>query len=120
MELSNREMRFLANRAKLINAWRYVGTILLVGLIGVSAWLFWFSPLLCNPFAVLSRLNNDAMPVSTMALSAVLLPVMFLTCVVLALAILLLAFAAFANERKYLTVISKMAGLSPETQADTE
>jgi hypothetical protein len=120
MELSNEEMYFLAKRARLVKAWRYVGTVLLVGVIGISAWLFRFRPLLADPFTVLARLNNDSIPASTMALSAALLPIMFLICMVLALAILLFTFAAFANEKKYLSVIRKMAGISAATPAETE
>lgn len=110
MELSNQEKCFLASRARLVHAWRYVGSGLVVGVIGISVWLFWFRPLLANPFAVLSRLNNDFIPASTMVLSAVMLPVMFLICMLLVLAILLFAFAAFANERKYLAIVSRFWG----------
>jgi hypothetical protein len=106
-------MQFLANRARLVSTWRYVGIVLLVGLVGLGLVLFWFVPLLANPFMVMARLNGDSIPSSTMALSTALLPITFLTCMLLALAIVLFVFAAFSNERKYLAIVRKMTQSTP-------
>lgn len=113
MDLSEQEMQFLANRARLVSTWRYVGIVLLVGLVGLGLVLFWFVPLLANPFMVMARLNGDSIPSSTMALSTALLPITFLTCMLLALAIVLFVFAAFSNERKYLAIVRKMTQSTP-------
>lgn len=113
MDLSEQEMQFLANRARLVSTWRYVGIVLLVGLVGLGLALFWFVPLLANPFTVMARLNGDSIPSSTMALSTALLPITFLTCMLLALAIVLFVFAAFSNERKYLAIVRKMTQSTP-------
>lgn len=113
MDLSEQEMQFLANRARLVSTWRYVGIVLLVGLVGLGLVLFWFVPLLANPFTVMARLNGDSIPSSTMALSTALLPITFLTCMLLALAIVLFVFAAFSNERKYLAIVRKMTQSTP-------
>ncbi len=123
MDLTEQEVRFLAHRTKLVNAWRYVGVVLLVGVAGFAGWLFWFAPLLANPFTVLTRLENSSIPPSTMALSTALLPIVFLTCIVLALAIVLFVFSAISNERKHLAIVQRMTGILisiPSTVTSTE
>ena len=113
MQLSNEEQQFLAKRTRFVQTWRYVGAILLVMLIGLGMWLFWSKPLLADPFVVLSRLNSGSVPASTMALMAGLLPVVVLMCMVLAITIVLFAFAAFSNEKKYLTIIKTKTEVAP-------
>ncbi len=110
MDLSEQEVRFLANRTRLANAWCYVGVVLLFSVASLAGALFWFVPLLANPFTVLTRLQDDSIPQSTMALSTALLPIVVLTCLFLTMAIVLFIFAAFANERTYLSIVQKVAG----------
>jgi len=110
MDLSDQERQFLAKRIRLVRAWKYVGVVLIVGLTGLWVSLFWFVPLLANPFEVMTRLNADSIPPSTMALSTALLPIIFLTCFLLALVIVLFTFASFSNERNYLVIIQKKNG----------
>jgi hypothetical protein len=112
MDLTEQEVRFLAHRTRLVNAWRYVGVVLLASLAGVVGWLFWFVPLLANPFSVLTLLKDASIPSSTMALSTAMLPIVFLICILLALAIVLFVFAAVSNERKYLSIVQRMTGPS--------
>jgi uncharacterized membrane protein len=107
MQLSYEEQRFVAKRAKLMRTWRYVGAILLAMIIGLGMWLFWSNPLLANPFVVMARLKGDSIPESTMALMAGMLPVIVLLCIVLAVTAILFVFAAFSNEKKYLTIIQR-------------
>ncbi len=107
MQLSDEEQSFVANRARLIRTWRHVGAILLAMMIGFGMWLFLTKPLLANPFVVMTRLKSDSIPESTMALMAGMLPVVFLLCIVLVIAIILYIFAASSNEKKYLTIIQR-------------
>jgi hypothetical protein len=109
MYLSEDEARFVAKRSRLVKAWRPLGVLLLIGVSALAGWLFWSVPLLANPFAVLDRLQADAIPAANMALATVMLPVVFLVCVLLAVAIVLLVFAAMSNERKYLTIVRRLA-----------
>jgi hypothetical protein len=108
MQLDKQEQAFLARRARLIGAWPYAGGFLLTTLIGFAAFLFWRVPTLANPHAVLSRLETNSIPESTMMISAVLLPIVFLVCVILAASIVLFTFAQLSNERKYLKIIQNM------------
>lgn len=110
MDLTEQERRFLARRTRFLNSWRYVGSALLLVLAAFAGALFWFVPLLANPFAVLARLNGNSIPESSMALSTALLPVVVLICLFLAAAVVLLGFAAFSNERKYLAIIERVTG----------
>lgn len=105
MQLSEKDQRFLAKRIRLVRAWRYVGTILLFMLPGLGLWLFLSKPLLSNPFVVMTLLKNNAISESTMVLMAAMLPVAVLMCIALAVAVVLFAFAAFSNEKKYLQII---------------
>jgi hypothetical protein len=109
MEMTSDEMRFLTRRRRLVRAWPLVGAFLLCLVTGLGVWLFLTRPLLANPFAVLSMLRTDSIPASTLALMASLLPVAVLTCIVLVLAIVFFAFASFVNEKKYLTMIQRIA-----------
>jgi hypothetical protein len=74
----------------------------------LAVYLFWRVPMLSNPFAVLSRLEANSIPESTLAVSAVLLPMLLIVCLILAFAIVLMAFAHFANERRYLRMIRSL------------
>ncbi len=48
-----------------------------------------------------------------MAIATVLLPGVFLVCVLLAVAIVLFVFAAMSNERKYLMIVRRLASDAP-------
>ena len=100
----------------LVKTWRYVGAMLLAMAIGLGMWLFLSEPLLANPFVALSQLSTGSVPVSTMVLMAGFLPVAVLMCMVLTIAIVLFVFAAFSNEKKYLAIIAKTAGVAPAMQ----
>ena len=119
MQLSDEEHRFLSKRSRLLQAWRYVGTILLVILIGLGIWLLLSKPLLANPFIVMARLKSDSIPDSTMALMAGILPVVVLMCIVLAVTVVLFVFAAFYNEKKYLKIIRRESHGASSNQQNT-
>lgn len=107
MQLSYEEQRFVEKRASLMRTWRYVGTIMLAMIIGFGVWLFFSKPLLADPFIVMTKLESNSIPESTMALMAGILPVVILMCIVLAISIILFVFASFSNEKKYLKIIQQ-------------
>jgi hypothetical protein len=111
--LTAEQRRFLARRAPLVHAWRLVGPVLLVSLLGLGLWLAWFAPLLANPFVVLARLEANSLACSTMALSAAILPVVVLLCLLLAIVLVIFAFVAFAHERRYLVMVERLGGVGP-------
>jgi hypothetical protein len=101
MQMNEQEQAFLTRRARLIRAWPYAGSILLTTVIGFGGFLFWRVPTLANPYAVLSRLETNSIPQSTMMISAVLLPIAFMACVILAASIVLFTFAHLSNEGEF-------------------
>lgn len=109
MPLTDEDRRFLAKRIQLVRAWPYVGAMLLALPVGLSVWLWLSVPLLIDPLFAMTRLSSDALPESTMALMAAMLPVAVLLCLALALAAVLFVFAAFSNEKKYLQIIRHAA-----------
>ncbi len=112
MELTEQERQFLQTRTRFVRTWRYVGLVLLIGLGGFAGALISLVPWLANPFAVSTLLERGSVPPSTLILSAALLPVAVLTCLLLALTIVLLTFVAFSNEQKYLAILRRCAEAS--------
>lgn len=107
MQLNEKEQRFITRRARLIRSWRYVGTLLLVMLIGLGAWLFFSRPLLANPFETMTLLKSHSIPASTLTVMAAILPVVVLMCIFLAVINVLYVFAAFSSEKQYLAIIQR-------------
>lgn len=108
VRLTAEEERFLKRRAARVRTWPIVGTLLLTMLLGLGIWLLSSVPMLANPVFVQARLENDAIPCATLALSAALLPVVVLSCLLILLALLLFAFVAFAHERRYQALLEKL------------
>ena len=108
MDLTEKEKDFVAKRAKLIQAWPLVGSLLLCLLIGLGLWLYFCRPLLANPMLVISKLESDAIPVSMLTLMAGLLPLCVLMCLLLTVVMVLFGFTLFANERKYHRMIQRL------------
>jgi hypothetical protein len=107
------EERFVKSRAKRVRSWPIVGALLLTILLGLAVWLVTFAPMLANPVAAQARLEADAIPCATLALSAAILPLVVMLCLLVALALLLFVFVAFARERRYLTLIEKLGVALP-------
>jgi hypothetical protein len=108
MQLTDKERIFVAKRAKFVQTWPLAGGVLICLVLGLGVWLFWSKPLLANPFVVLSKLKNDAIPISTLSTMAGLLPISVCMCLVLTIAVVFYGFAAFANEKKHITIIKRM------------
>ncbi|NCA71707.1 MAG: hypothetical protein EOM91_16830 [Sphingobacteriia bacterium] len=96
---------FLARRARMVRSWPLVGTVLIAGVFILWGWLMWSAPMLANPWAVHTRLASAAIPESTLALSAAILPILVFICLLLLLVMIVFAFVVIANERRYLAII---------------
>jgi hypothetical protein len=108
MELPECDLRFVRRRAVLVRAWPWVGTALLLAVIGPwSYWLF-SGTLIASPWAVARGLEQGALQHGTVQLLALLGPVAFLTIGVLLLALILLLWAAMVNERRLLRIIGTL------------
>ncbi len=105
MELDRTQQEFLEKRRKLVRSWPSMGLILLIGMVVTLLWLWIQQPLLINPYEVVDRLESGSIDSATIALMAVMLPLLFLICFVLLMIVVLFAYAAFANEKKHLKII---------------
>ena len=115
MGLSPAERRFVARRERLTGSWPLVGALLLVLLFVLLGWLWAEVPYLVDPWAVSAGLREGTLPGSTVDLMVAILPVVVLMLLVLACAVVLLAFAAFSNERRLIRLVRK---LEPSGTAD--
>lgn len=112
MQLTDMEQTFLAKRAWFVRTWRYVGAMLLAMVLALGGWLVWTKPLLANPVFVWAQLRSGVLPETTLVLMAGLLPLLVLLCLILASGVVLLAYAAFASEKKYLKIIQRLSARS--------
>ena len=110
MALSKREEAWLARRERLLRLWPWAGAALVALVVGGVAALATWVPLMVNPRAVIERLEAGSLGETTLMTLAALLPVVVLMLAGLLLAIVLLAFVAFANERRLLRLVRRLAG----------
>ncbi len=107
--LSESEAEFIDRRSRLIRLWPYAGAASLVVIASLAGYLLVFRPLLINPFYVLQQVEADSIPDATLLLMAAITPLAILCSLLVLLAVIALAFAGFANERKLITLIKKLA-----------
>ena len=115
MRLLNDEKAFLAKRRRFVRSWRYVGPSLFFLVAGTGGWLYFRYPLLANPAHVAAELQRGGIKPQTVELMAVLLPVAIALILFLCGVLVLLAFASFAKERKYLEIVTREAEDFSET-----
>lgn len=116
MPLDGADRAFVKRRSALVRRWPIVAWAMLAGIATVFGFLLYSSPLLVNPWEVASRIRTDTLVAPTLTLMAALLPVVFLSCFVLLVALVLFQFAAMANERRLLGIITSLDG---DAESDT-
>lgn len=104
--LSQTERAFIEKRRRLLRWWPVAATVLLLGLLSLALWMYWQSPLLIDPRVVAVAIQEGRLADDSLALMALLLPVMVLTLLALMLVFVLLGFAIFRNEARYLEMLS--------------
>jgi hypothetical protein len=107
MNLSQRQSRYLERRRKLLKAWRYTGPMMFLGIIGLVIYIKINSPLLIDPYEVISRLESGSIEQSSLELMAVLLPIVFIIVCFLLVVLVAIMYVALLNERKYLEILGK-------------
>ena len=112
--LSKRELAYLERRERLLRRWPWVGGLLVLVVLGLAAALVWTAPLLVNPWAVIDRLETGTLEPALQMTMAALLPVVVLVLLALLLVGVLLAFVAFANERRLLGMLRR--GRAPDVE----
>lgn len=108
MHLTATDSRFITRRSFLVKYWPIAGSLLLLVLIGFGVWLWFDVPWLINPREVMQALEAGELPDSTLALMALMLPVVMLACIVFSVLFVLLAWRGFENERRLLEIIDRL------------
>jgi hypothetical protein len=118
MPLTDEQCRYLVGRSRLVQRWPAVGAGLLAAIALVLIFLYSRSPLLINPWYTARLLETGGVPDHTMAEMAAKLPVVFLVCCGLLVAVVLFQFAVMAHERRLLGLIDELAGEDSEPELD--
>ncbi len=105
MQLTDRDLKFVRRRQRLTSCWTLAGSGLLCAIGGFVIYLFLNARWLVDPWFVLEQISAGEIAASTLQTMALILPVVFLTCLFLLLVMIILAFAAFSNERRLLKLI---------------
>jgi len=106
--LTKPESSFIQKRKKLLKLWPITASILLLGIAFLTAWLFWNTPLLINPYAAIEQLNTQSIPDSTTSLMVAMLPIVMLMCLFLTVVLILFMFVAFSNEKRHMAIIERL------------
>jgi hypothetical protein len=123
MPLDDAQRRYLAGRERLVRRWPAVGAVLLTAIAAVMLYLFLRSPLLVNPWYTARLLEGGSVPQHTMAEMAAKLPVVFLVCCGLMVAMVLVQFAVTITERRLLGLVEELAregGASSSIEEDVD
>ena len=108
MSLTSADKLFIERRERLTKLWPIAGIGCLVLIAVFSVWLWLNVPYLIDPWRVIESLESEALPESTMGIMLVMLPIVMIALLVFAFIIVLLGFAAFANERRMIRLLRKM------------
>ena len=106
---SRRHQAFLEKRRRLLKTWRWIGPLCLLLIFVLLLWLYLHSPLLVNPFEIVSRIENETLESSILSLMALMLPIIVLACFGLLIAIIVFMYAVFSNEKKYMEIINELS-----------
>lgn len=118
MPLDDAQLRYLAGRERLVKRWPAVGAALLTAIAAVMLYLFLRSPLLINPWHTAMLLEGGSVPQHTMAEMAAKLPVVFLVCCGLMVAMVLVQFAVTVTERRLLGLVEVLTREGGASNAD--
>lgn len=103
--LTEAQSQFLARRRKLSKAWPLVGSLLIVLVLGLYAYLFWSTPMLVNPYHVMERVKADELPRELALTMAMIMPLVVLWTGVLLIVFILFSFSMIGNERKLIRMV---------------
>ncbi len=107
MSLSEAELLFVKKREQLTKYWPAFAVGILLLLAALACWLWLKTPYLLNPWAVGVALENGTLPEATMALMAVMLPIVMLMFLLFASAVVVLLFVGFCNERRLIQLLRR-------------
>ena len=107
MQLTDNDREFIDRRRRLIRWWPLALLLMVVLLAGTCLFLFIRHPLLANPYFVFDAVQAGTLPLATLQLAAVFLPVVFCLLYSVIAVMLLLLHVTIRNERHYQAIIGK-------------
>lgn len=110
--LNEAQLDFLRKRRQLMNFWRFVGPLLLLGIGSFTVFVWFRSPYLIDPRKTAAALEKGTLSEGLVEFMALLLPVVLLMLCALTVVLILLAFAAVHNEKKYLKIVEQLRNTS--------
>lgn len=105
MKLSDKQLKFIRSRRKLIRYRKYVVPFLSILFVAFLGWMYYKATLLVNPYEVMSRLQSSSLDRDTMTLMAGMLPIIVLLAIFLLGALMIFFFIAMSNEARYIEII---------------
>lgn len=116
MSLSPADTLYIAKRERLTRSWPVVGSVILLLLGSLAAWLWLQKPHLINPWLVFEDLESGILPESTVSVMVAMLPIMVLILFFFALIVVLLMFTAMANERRLIRLLKRREKASRDSE----
>ena len=107
--LTNAQQAFLEKRRKVLSLWRYAGAFMLIIIFAFAAYLYVRVPMFINPFEAIERLQADSLPQPTLEIMAALFPLLFGGLLLLLVSLVLIIYAAVANEKRYLAIVDGLS-----------
>lgn len=112
MKLTVIDKEFVNKRRRLARFGIIVFPVCLVIIAGFGIWAYVDQPLLANPFEVARQIEGQEIDDTTIALMAVMLPIVMLVSIALTAAIIALAWAGLSNEKRYQRIIESLTSQS--------
>lgn len=106
--LKERDARFLKKRLYFIRLWNKAAIFLLGLITFLLVALHAKSRVLVDPLYVMDSLESGGISPGTLEVMAVMLPVVVLACIGIVTIVVIMGFAVFLNERRYMEIISSL------------
>lgn len=109
MGMTVSDAAFVEKRRRLVRLGTIVPAICLALLAGFGIWLYFRQPRLINFVEVARQIESGSIDPLTVELMAIMLPIVMLMCLVVMAGAVALAWAVFANERRYLRIVDGLS-----------
>ena len=112
MRLSPADKAFVEKRDRLGRYWPWLGGFSLALVAAYGGWLWARTPQLINPWWVIERIETGTLSESTMAVMAVMLPIVMAAFLVFTFIVILLWFVSFHYERRLIGLVRGLEATS--------
>jgi hypothetical protein len=99
---------FLKQRKLLLGTWRSIGPVLAAGILIFYGTMWLAAPMFTNPFAVMNRLQENSVDLTTLQTMAIMLPVLTTLFCLALLGLIAHVYRAARIERKYQCLLEEI------------